>query len=543
VAGDQNRQYGTMLDDRDTTATTESGDAAVEGALAGGVIGGLAGLLLGLGAFAIPGIGPIVAAGPLVSALVGAGVGAAGGGLLGALVGWGIPETEAGYYAEGIRRGGTLVAVRAQEHQVDRIVDVMNMHNPVDIEERSEGWREAGWTGFEPAMEDEWTEYEPNFRQHYQSNYATSGQSWDSYAPAYRYGYTLGQNPRYRDMEWAELENEARTRWETENAVEGAWNDFKDAVRHGWEEVVDAFEDLDGHDDNNLDIDIGSPRTTTRSGYETQGPIANAIENLDGHDDNQLDIDIGGDRTRTAGMATGTAAGMTAGMGQTRNLDTGEEARIPVVEEELRVGKRQVERGGVRVHTEIESQPVEEQVRLREERVRVERRPVDRPASEADFNAMHEGTIEVSEMAEEAIVDKRARVVEEVVVGKEVAEHTETIRDTIHRTDVEVEETGGMTRTSMPNFRTHFDTHYGSSGYNYSRYEPAYRFGYDLRNDQRYAGRSWTDIEPDLRSRWEGEYRGQGAWQDFKDAVRYGWEGLKDSLDDLDGHDDNDLDL
>jgi uncharacterized protein (TIGR02271 family) len=116
------------------------------------------------------------------------------------------------------------------------------------------------------------------------------------------------------------------------------------------------------------------------------------------------------------------------------------ETAIPVVEEELRVGKREVERGGVRVESRVTETPVEEQVHLREERVHVERRPVDRPAGEAEFR---EGTLEVSERAEEAVVAKEARVVEEVVVGKEVAERTETIRDTVRRTDVEVEEVEG----------------------------------------------------------------------------------------------------
>lgn len=113
---------------------------------------------------------------------------------------------------------------------------------------------------------------------------------------------------------------------------------------------------------------------------------------------------------------------------------------LPVVEEELRVGKRAVERGGVRIVRRVREQPVEETINLREERVNVERRPVDRPIEEADLAAFREGAIEVTEMGEEVVVDKRARVVEEVVVNKEVTEHAETVRDTIRRSDVEVEE-------------------------------------------------------------------------------------------------------
>jgi uncharacterized protein (TIGR02271 family) len=115
------------------------------------------------------------------------------------------------------------------------------------------------------------------------------------------------------------------------------------------------------------------------------------------------------------------------------------ELRVPVVEEELHVGKREVERGGVRVERRVEERPVEQQVNLREERVQVERRPVDRPVG-ATEEMFREGAVEVTERAEEAVVAKEARVVEEVVVNKEVGERTETVRDTVRRTDVDVQE-------------------------------------------------------------------------------------------------------
>jgi uncharacterized protein (TIGR02271 family) len=118
------------------------------------------------------------------------------------------------------------------------------------------------------------------------------------------------------------------------------------------------------------------------------------------------------------------------------------ETTIPVVEEELKVGKREVERGGVRVESRVTETPVEEQVHLREEHVHVERRPVDRPIGDAE-NLFREGSVEVTEKAEQAVVAKEARVVEEVVVGKEVGERTETVRDTLRRTDVDVQEVEG----------------------------------------------------------------------------------------------------
>jgi len=139
------------------------------------------------------------------------------------------------------------------------------------------------------------------------------------------------------------------------------------------------------------------------------------------------------------GIASGTprtsAATATAG---TANVEGN--VAIPVVEEELQVGKREVRRGGVRVYSHVTERPVEETVNLREEHVHVQRSAVNRPASEADFQAFKEGTIELTETAEEPVVSKQARVVEEVVVGKDVTERTETVRDSVRRKDVEVEE-------------------------------------------------------------------------------------------------------
>lgn len=122
------------------------------------------------------------------------------------------------------------------------------------------------------------------------------------------------------------------------------------------------------------------------------------------------------------------------------NVNDVGQVTLPVVEEELQVGKREVESGGVRLRSHVVERPVEEVVRLRQERVNVERRPVNRPVSEDYLNAFQDGVIEVTETNEEAVVAKEARVVEEVVVNKEVGEHTKTIRDTVRRSDVEVEQ-------------------------------------------------------------------------------------------------------
>jgi uncharacterized protein (TIGR02271 family) len=149
------------------------------------------------------------------------------------------------------------------------------------------------------------------------------------------------------------------------------------------------------------------------------------------------------------GVPQGSASGASTGMsdslasGKSARTTTGAEQVMPVVEEELKVGKRSVDRGGVRVVQRVVETPVKELVRLREERAMIDRRPVDRPATEADLSNFKEGSIEVRERAEEAVVSKSARVVEEVVVGKDVQEREQTVSDTVRRTEVEVEQIAG----------------------------------------------------------------------------------------------------
>ena len=124
---------------------------------------------------------------------------------------------------------------------------------------------------------------------------------------------------------------------------------------------------------------------------------------------------------------------------------------LKVVEENLQVGKREVETGGARLRSRVVSRPVEENLRLREEHVFVNRTPVDRAATEADFHNFKEGTIEMRETAEVPVVNKEARVVEEVSLGKEVTERDHTVRDTVRKTEVDVEQIPGSTNVNRDN--------------------------------------------------------------------------------------------
>ena len=287
ASGIDRDDIGFMANEKHATpqrADADDGAGATSGALAGAgtgaAIGGVAGLALSFAPLAIPGIGPILAAGPIAAALTGAGIGALAGGLIGGLTKLGVPEEDAHYYAEGVRRGGILVTVAADDdREVEQAVSILKRHGAVDVQERASEWRKQGWQG--------------------------------------------------------------------------------------------RFEEK-------------------------------------------------------AGAATG-------------------ERTLPVTEEELVVGKRDVERGGVRIYSRVVEQPVRQSVDLEEEHVDVQRRPVDRPAS---GDAFREQSFEMHERAEEPVVDKRARVVEEVTVGKTRGKKTRTVQDTVRKTDVRVERYNGPDRRS-----------------------------------------------------------------------------------------------
>jgi uncharacterized protein (TIGR02271 family) len=143
--------------------------------------------------------------------------------------------------------------------------------------------------------------------------------------------------------------------------------------------------------------------------------------------------------TGTTATTTGTTATGAATAAATPRTGAGEET-IPLVEEQLSIGKRETQHGRVRVRSYVVETPVEEQVTLHQEHVNVERRPVDRPAGVAGADAFKERTIEATETSEEAVVGKEARVREEVVVSKTADDETRTVKDTVRRTEVEVDD-------------------------------------------------------------------------------------------------------
>lgn len=149
VANDIVRHPSAVVTELPEGGTSTESDVAA-GAGAGALAGGITGLIIGLVALAVPGVGPVLAIGPLAGLIGGAAVGLVVGGVLGALVDVGVPQHYAEYYAEGVRRGGTLVTVQTGDSRAELAMDILDRHNPLDVEERVARWRQAGWSRFDP---------------------------------------------------------------------------------------------------------------------------------------------------------------------------------------------------------------------------------------------------------------------------------------------------------------------------------------------------------------------------------------------------------
>lgn len=194
--------------------------------------------------------------------------------------------------------------------------------------------------------------------------------------------------------------------------------------------VMDAFEEHGA-------VDLDSREAEWRSsGWSGQVATSPAHPGLGVAATGAAAATTGAAAMGTTGAATGTAATARAG----------EEQSIPIVEEQVRVGKRVAESGRVRVRSYVVETPVQEQVTLREEHVDVSRRAVDRPVTDADA-LFQERVIEATETSEEAVVAKEARVKEELVIRKDAAERTQTVQDTVRRTEVEVVDERGEARS------------------------------------------------------------------------------------------------
>lgn len=232
-------------------------------------------------------------------------------------------------------------------------------------------------------------------------------------------------------------------------AYGGSYSNDYDTGESIGDKISDFFGNLFGADDAAVNSERDLYAESVRRGSVAvvvrvaEDRIDRATDIL--NDNGAIDVDRRAAQYRSAGYKNYDAKSplYTSEQAQTerRNFAEQGEVALPVIEEQLNVGKRVVQRGGVRVHTSVSEREVEETVNLREEKVTIDRRPVDRAANEADLASVKEGTFDVTTKAEVPVVEKEARVVEEVVVGKDVTERQETVSDTVRRTDVDVEQT------------------------------------------------------------------------------------------------------
>jgi len=379
--------------DRDADGLDDRTEGAATGAGIGAGVGGIAGLLAGLGLLAIPGIGPVVAAGWLASTAALAVAGGATGGLVGALTQSGIVEDEAQTYAEGVRRGGTLVTVRVDESRRAATEAIMQRYNPMDV-------MNVGHGGDRIVAVFESTERARQARE------ALIAAGIDNAR------MELLDNRSDLDN-WTAIKRHSVPDEDTHLYAEG--------LRRGHSILV--IQAAAGEHDR----------------------IMQALGRF-----NPLDIDEHAAQWRKAGWS-GVHPGKATWevrRQSTQATSTGtQEQVVPVYEEELKVGKRVVEQGHVRVRVYTVEHPVEEGLTLREERVAVERRPVDRPASGMPGDAFQERTIDVTTHREEPVVNKEARVKEEIVVRREADQRTENVRGTVRQTKVEVEDDRAKTTT------------------------------------------------------------------------------------------------
>lgn len=538
----------TMTPDDDIVAPT--GDQLVSdvttGAVTGGVVGGLTGVLLGLGVLAIPGFGPVLAAGPLVAGLAGAGLGAAVGGLVGALVSWGVPQEEAELYAESVRRGSILVGVKTPDERAQQAVNVMNNHGPVDVERRSEYWRSSGWAGYDPnapAWSDaevdsdrltysnylDYSAYAPAFREHYQTAYGNTGRDYTYYDPAYRYGYALANDERYRAIDtWDELEADARTSWEKgENAVQGAWDDFKDAVRRGWEEVKDAFDVEADYADFETGYRQHYQSTYGNSGreYDWYGPAYRYGYNLamdERWDDYETWDELEAEARRE------WEGNNTSGLGGA--WDDFKDA---------------VRRGweDVKDAFDAEDDYYSFSPSFREHydlNYGNSNRDFDYydPAYRYGYNlaiddryADYDGWDQLEAEARSGWSDFAGTVDGTWEDFKDAVRHAwEDVKDAL---DIEADYAGREER-----YRSHYETLYRNTLRDYSWYEPAYRHGYIMGMDERYDDfDTWEEAEAQAREDWEQNHPASEngntatAWEEIKEAVRQGWDSVREAFD------------
>jgi len=284
------------------------------------------------------------------------------------------------------------------------------------------------------------------------------------------------------------------------------------------------------------------PFSTIRSIKGDRINLGIAKEDLDdlgyGESPTELDDDraeyVPGERTTTTSEVVADDTTRTAAR---RSDADAERRRLQLREEELIPRKRTVQTGEVRLQTDVVEEQRTVDVPVTHEEVyvdqhAVDRRPSDRPMSETGQ------TIEVPVHDEEVTVEKRAVVYEEVEVGKRTVQETEHVDATVRREELRIDDKGDVLQgagargksgwsSAMPGYRTRWQQRYGSQGGRWEDVEPSYEYGYGLRQQGRYRGKNWSEIEPDVQRDWTRAHPNT-PWDRARQGVRDAWEDVTD---------------
>ena len=210
--------------------------------------------------------------------------------------------------------------------------------------------------------------------------------------------------------------------------------------------------------------------------------------------------------------------------GELRTADT---QRMQLREEELQARKEQVETGRVQLGKDVVEEQRTLEVPVTREEVTIERRPVERRPAEGDISAGERETIRVPVREERVEVEKTPVVYEEVGVAKREVTDTQQVSDTVRREEARLERQGDVNvrgwDEAMPRYRERWQQRSGTRGGRWEEAEPAYRYGYDLRTRPEYRGRSWSEVESDVRRDWERR-NPNTPWDRARENIRETWE-------------------
>lgn len=406
-------------------------------------------------------------------------------------------------YNTAIERGNHVLTVNTDsEPEVERAADIVERYGPIDIDEQSEKWASGAGMG------------------------AMGGMAGSMNSPgAGVMGVGAGGLQQSQSMSLQSDNDRLPMNQQSLNDPNPMGTTYQEPLSSRDELSTGSY----GSGSGNLQTSMGSGTAPSTGSSASAASGGSSLQGSSLEGSAAASRNLQGASASDSSLQSSSQGSSLTGS-QQRDTST---AAIPVVQEQLKVGKREVQRGGVRVFSRVVETPVNESIGLREEHVNVERRPVNEPISTTDATAFKEQSIEMRETAEEAVVEKSARVVEEVMINKEVSQREQQIHDTVRHTEVEVEQLGaGSARSSMMSdddyYRNHFTSNYGSTGASYDDYAPAYSYGSEMARNQKYSGRQWNDVESDLSSDWStraGNKAGS-TWENMKSAVKHGWDRM-----------------